>query len=299
MLKVLIVGGTGLIGQYISEQLSSQYDIHILSRKKRDNNGVIKYLQWNPEIDMIDPLALDCEIIINLSGEGITTERWTDERKKLLIDSRVKPLAFLENKLAAAQKSPQLFIGASAIGYYGDQGTKSLDENSPSGQGFLSECSLAWEKASVEVGALAQRFVIMRIGIVLSTKGGALPELMMTSKLGVLSYFGDMIYSWIHIHDIYGIIAKSIEDNRYQGIINAVSPHPIENKKMVETIADSLGGRLVIPAPQFAIKLALGERSDVVLYSTSVQPTRLKNLGYSFHFPDLRPALDNLLSNKI
>jgi uncharacterized protein len=299
MLKVLIVGGSGLIGKYVGQQLSNQYDIYVLSRQKRNSTDQIKYLQWNPDMDMIDPAALDCEVIINLSGEGIAAERWTDERKKLLIDSRVKPLAFLKNKLAAANKKPQLFIGASAIGYYGDQGTKSLDENSPSGQGFLSECSLAWEKASAEVGALAQRFVIMRIGIVLSTKGGALPELMMTSKLGVLSYFGKMIYSWVHIHDIYGIIEKSIEDVRYQGIINAVSPNPIENKKMVETIADSLGGRLVIPAPSFAIKLALGERSDVVLYSTSVQPARLKNLGYNFHFPDLRPALDNLLSNKI
>jgi uncharacterized protein len=295
MLKVLIVGGTGLIGQYISEHLAKKNDIYILSRQKRNNTDRIKYLQWNPETDFIDQLALDCEIIINLSGEGIATERWTDERKKLLIDSRVKPLNFLKNKLVKAQKSPQLFIGASAIGYYGNQGTKSLDESSPSGDGFLSECSLAWEKASLDVGALAKRFVILRIGIVLSTKGGALPELIMTSKIGVLSYFGDMMYSWIHIHDIFGIIEKSIEDDRYQGVINAVSPLPIENKKLVETIADSLGGRLVIPAPSFAIKLALGERSDVVLYSTAVYPKKLISLGYTFHFPELLPALDNLL----
>lgn len=295
MLKVLIIGGTGLIGQYVSSQLSNQYDIYILSRQNRSNNDKIKYLQWNPEADEIDPLALDCEVIINLSGEGIAAERWTAERKKLLIDSRVKPLAFLKNKLTVFNKKPQLFIGASAIGYYGDQGTKCLDENASLGSGFLPECAHAWEKASMEVAALAHRYVILRIGIVLSTKGGALPELMMTSKIGLLSYFGNMIYSWIHIHDIYGIIANTIEDNRYQGVINVVSPQPVENKKMVEKIANCLGGRLVVPAPTFAIKLALGERSDVVLHSTCVQPKKLNTLGHVFHFPELESALDDLL----
>jgi uncharacterized protein len=294
MSKVLLIGGSGLIGSYVAKHLSAKHEVYILTRQNKVDTALIKYLHWDPINDVISEKALDCEIMINLAGENIAAKRWTTSRKKLLIDSRINPLQFLEKKLRAANKRPAIFIGASAIGYYGDQGDVSLDEGSPRGSGFLSECTVAWEKASLSLASIYNRSAILRIGIVLSTEGGALPELLMTSKFGMLTYFGDMYYAWIHIYDIFGIIDKAIDDDRYHGVINAVSPQPVRNKELVKTMAKALGGKLVIPAPKIAIKCLLGERSDVVLTSACVLPKKLLALNHDFHYGDLNLALADL-----
>jgi hypothetical protein len=299
MSKILIVGGSGLIGNYIAPLLSEKHEVIILSRKKRADDGKIKFMHWDPDNGYIEEEALNCDIIINLAGEGIAEKRWTAERKKSLVDSRVFPLGLIEKKLKELNKEPRLFIGAAAIGYYGHREDEVLTESSPLGQGFLAECSKLWEEASHRVGALCERYALMRIGIVLSSKGGALPELLMTSKLGFLSYFGAMYYSWIHIHDIYGIIDAIIKDEKYHGIINAVSPEPISNKSMVQKMATALGGKLTIPAPAFGIKLALGEMSDVVLNSTRVVPSFLHKQDYKFHFSDVEIATKDLIKRSV
>jgi uncharacterized protein len=301
MKKILIAGGTGLIGSHLINRLKDKYEVHILSRSKKNNEGSVIYHVWDIDKNYIDVEALKVDVIINLTGAGIAEKRWDMDRKKLLIDSRVKPLALIEKTLLENKLKPSLFIGASAIGFYGDRQDESLDENSKIGSGFLSDCSKVWEEASNKITPLVDRSIILRIGVVLSTKGGALPELMKTSPVGFLNYFGsgDMIYSWIHIDDLVSIITSSIENEKYSGILNAVSPTPLSNKEFTKSLGNALGNRLVFSAPIFALKLILGEMSAVVLYSSKVLPKRLVELNHKFQFQNITEAFKDLLLRKI
>jgi uncharacterized protein len=302
MKSILIIGGTGLLGKRISSLLSDKYEISILSRKLMSNTVSIKYFQWNPDNEEIDLNALSADVIINLAGEGIADKRWTADRKKALIDSRVKPAAFIARTLRQHNIRPKLYIGASAIGIYGDRSDEALTESSSDGQGFMVDCCRQWENASNEMLALVDRLLILRIGIVLTTQGGALPKLAMTSSLGVLNYFGNgaMYYSWIHIDDIVGIIETAIDNAEYSGVVNAVAPKALTNKKFMQVMAESMAWpKLVLPAPLFAIKLALGEMAAVVLNSNNVVPSKLNTLKYNYRFPRLLEALQDLQKRKV
>lgn len=300
MQSILIAGGSGLLGQRITELLSDIYEIRILSRKKRESKGNVHYYLWNPDSDEIDHHALTADVIINLAGEGIADKRWTDKRKKELVDSRVKPAALIARTLKQYNLRPKLYIGASAIGIYGDRGDEVLTETSQKGTGFMVDCCDQWETASSAMLPLTDRLLILRIGIVLSAKGGALPKLWMTAPLGVLNYFGsgDMYYSWIHIDDIVGIISAAIDNAQYNGVVNAVTPESMTNKNFMKTMAHSMAGpKIVLPAPTFAIKLALGEMSAVVLNSNRVIPTRLNEIGYKYKFGGLGQAIKSFLEH--
>ncbi len=290
MKSILIAGGSGLIGQRLVELLSPYYELKILSRKKHANTSNVKYFLWNTDTDEIDIEALKSDIIINLSGAGIADKRWTDIRKKELIDSRVKPANLIAEKLKKYNIQPKLYIGASAIGYYGDRADEVLIESSKIGKGFMAECCEAWENASAKVHPFVERFINLRIGIVLSKNGGALPKILMTTPLGLLNYFGDgsMYYSWIHIDDLCKIISDAIEDNHYRGTINAVSPTPLTNKDFVKNLSLSMPSKkLILPAPTFAIKLALGEMSAVVLNSNRVIPQKLIDVKHKFLYEEI------------
>jgi uncharacterized protein len=298
MQSILIAGGSGLLGQRITELLSDKYEIRILSRKKRESKGNVHYYQWNPDNNEIDHNALSADVIINLAGEGIADKRWTDKRKKDLVDSRVKPAALIAQSLKKYNLRPKLYIGASAIGIYGDRGDEVLTESSAKGTGFMVDCCDQWEAASSAMLPLTDRLLILRIGIVLSEKGGALPKLWMTAPLGVLNYFGngDMYYSWIHIDDIVGIVSAAIDNPQYHGIVNAVTQESLTNKNFMKVMAHTMTGpKVVLPAPTFAIKLALGEMSAVVLNSNRVAPTRLSEIGYVYKFAQLGGAIKSLL----
>jgi uncharacterized protein len=297
MKSILIAGGSGLIGRRLAEQLSDKYEVIILSRKKQKNEGTIKYLYWNPEVNEIDPEALKSNIIINLAGAGIADQRWTNSRKKELIKSRVVPATFIANQLKKNGLRPMLYIGASAIGFYGDRDDEVLTETSSMGQGFMAECCKQWEDASRKIEDYVERFIILRIGVVLSKKGGALPKLLMTSPFGILNYFGDgkMYYSWIHIDDICGIVKSALEDSRYCGIINAVAPEPLQNKEFVNEINNGLiSSKIILPAPTFAIKIALGEMSAVVLSSSRVIPNQLQKWNHHFSYIAVTEAVKDL-----
>ncbi|HMP30804.1 MAG TPA: DUF1731 domain-containing protein, partial [Saprospiraceae bacterium] len=174
---------------------------------------------------------------------------------------------------------------ASAIGYYGDRKAEILDENSKSGKGFLSECSILWEDSSKLLEGFSQTMNILRIGIVLSTKDGALPKMLMTKSVGMLNYFGNgkQYYSWIHIDDLVKIFIEILAKRLPSGIINAVALTPITNKNMMYQIAEKLGGiPLVMSAPEFAIRLGLGEMADVVLNSNRVIPRFLEQNSFQW-----------------
>lgn len=298
MKTILIAGGTGLIGTNILQTIDPlKYRIKILTRNPKPTNGNVSYHKWDVDKKEIDPAALDADHLINLTGAGIADKRWTHERKKLLIDSRVNSTLLIKNAMQDAGKSFDTAVSASAIGYYGDRGAKLLDENTGAGNGFMSTCCKLWEDASGQLEVVSQTNKILRVGVVLSKSGGALPKMLLTKSIGLYNYFGDgsQFYSWIHIDDISRAFIHLIEHPHHKKIYNGVSPSPITNKVFAQTIRDTIGFGVVIPAPRFALRLTLGEMANVVLNSNKVTPTNLLDAGFDYKFSDLSEAINDLL----
>jgi uncharacterized protein (TIGR01777 family) len=299
---ICIAGGTGLVGSRLIEILSDKYDFNLLSRSPGKNTANIRYFQWDIDNLTIDEKALDCDHIINLTGAGIADKRWTESRKRLLISSRVNSNKTLVKAMSTSGRKYKSVSCASAIGYYGERGNEILTENSKNGVGFLSECSVLWEESAKDLTPFTDHFSILRIGVVLSVKDGALPKMLMTKNVGILSYFGNgnQYYSWIHIDDLVSIFEKLADHVLPSGIINAVAPEPLSNKNMMHSIASALGGiPLVIPAPAFGLRMALGEMADVVLNSTRVIPKFLTDHQFEWKFRDVGQAVVDLIKREI
>ncbi|MBK7008620.1 MAG: TIGR01777 family protein [Saprospiraceae bacterium] len=301
MKTVFIAGGTGLIGKRLSQLLSGDFQVYILSRRPLPENGNIKSLVWKPEEGVIEAGSLKPDIIINLAGTGIADQRWSAKRKNEIIQSRTQATLCINTWLQTINHVPDIYLGASAIGYYGDRAMELLDEKSSPGSGFLSTSVKLWESAHSTISA--KKKAIIRIGVVLSTRGGALPKMLMTVKwLRLLSYFGSgqQMVSWIHIDDLCQVFLKTIQQDRLSGIINAVSPQPVDNKTMTRQIAEVLPFfTWTAPAPAFLLKMVLGEMSHVVLDSARVFPVVLLENGFDFKFPSFKEAFKDLWSHKI
>ncbi len=303
MKTVLIAGGSGLVGQRLSELLTEKnYKVILLSRRKNLQAKFPTY-QWNLEEGTIDSDAIEqADYIINLAGAGVADKRWSSKRKRAIIESRVKSNELLALKIKKS-KNIKAFLGAAAIGYYGNRGDQLMKESDkPGDHGFLPESCIAWEKALEKVSATNIRTVIIRIGVVLSTKGGALEKMLLPAKFGLGSYFGNgsQYFSWIHIDDICQMFISGIEQENWNGVFNGVAPNPVTNKDMTASI-NKVSSRfgVLLPVPEFALRLAMGEMADVVLDSTRVSAEKVLKHSFSFQFPDLEPALKNLLDNKI
>lgn len=301
MKTVFIAGGTGLIGKRLSQLLSGDFQVYILSRRPLPENGNIKSLVWKPEEGVIEAGSLKPDIIINLAGTGIADQRWSAKRKNEIIQSRTQATLCINTWLQTINHVPDIYLGASAIGYYGDRAMELLDEKSSPGSGFLSTSVKLWESAHSTISA--KKKAIIRIGVVLSTRGGALPKMLMTVKwLRLLGYFGSgqQMVSWIHIDDLCQVFLKTIQQDRLSGLINAVSPQPVDNKTMTRQIAEVLPFfTWTAPAPAFLLKMVLGEMSHVVLDSARVFPVVLLENGFDFKFPSFKEAFNDLWSHKI
>ncbi len=300
MRTVLITGGTGLIGSRLSELLTEKgYKVIHLSRSENLNATFPAY-QWNIKKEEIDETALQqADYIITLAGAGIADKRWTAARKQLIIDSRVNGIQLIGKKLKELNLTPKAIIGASAVGYYGNSGAELVDESASAGDGFLSESVVAWEKAYDDLNGLNTRIGRVRVGIVLSPKGGALQKMLPTYKAGFGTYFGDgsQIYSWIHLDDVCRVFIHLLEQEQLSGTFNAVAPHPVSNKQLAKDIATAKDmNEVVFPAPEFAMKLALGEMAAVVLDGSNVSAQKVLDAGFEFKFPELIPALKDLLN---
>ncbi len=303
MSTVLIAGGTGLIGSRLRVLLKERnHEVLILSRKKR-KDADYQYFQWDIDQQFIEEEAIQkADYIINLAGAGIADGLWTKSRKQLIINSRVKTNNLL---LAYSQKvkTPKAFVAASAIGFYGEQGDQLVDENSaPPTDGFLSTSTQAWEKSIDNIAKTGIRTVKIRIGIVLSKQGGALAKMLPSFKVGIGTYFGDgsQYYSWIHIDDLCRIFIQAIENEQLAGTYNGVAPHPVTNKVLTKSIKQALSSSaLIVPAPSIALRLAMGEMADVVLTSTRVSADKILETGFNFQFPEIIPALKDIIDRKI
>lgn len=296
-MNILITGGTGLVGKKLSNLLLSKgHEVRVLSRSKRENDGV-KYYQWNLKAGSIEKDALkNVDCLVHLVGAGIVDEKWTDERKQLIIDSRVEPLKLLAKEFNALGQKPSSIISASAIGIFGfGRGEEKLDENSSFGNDYLAKVTKLWENAVVDFAKeMSTREARIRIGIVLDKNEGALPKLALPVKFGVGSALGDgkQWTSWIHINDLVNIFAEAIEKESFQGAYNAVAPNPARNKEFTQIVAKVLKRPLWAPnVPAFVLRIILGERARLVLEGTYVENKRLSDAGFEYKFTELEEAV--------
>jgi uncharacterized protein len=299
MKNILIAGGTGLIGTKLSHLLrGAGYTVTHLSRRA-DTNAEFPSFAWQPEKGIYDKKAFDkIDAIINLAGAGIVDKRWTNARKRTIIESRTSSNVLIAGFLQKEQHAIKAYISASAIGFYSDRGNTLMTEKDKAGKGFLAESTIAWENAIDEVRKTGIRTVALRIGIVLSTEGGALPEMLKSFHVRTAVYFGDgaQYISWIHIDDVCRMFQFALEKADMAGVFNAVAPKPMTNYAFTEAMIEAKGGGyLKVPAPSFALRIALGEMADTVLGSTNVSSQQIENQGFEFIYRDAAGALKDLL----
>ncbi len=298
--RVLITGGSGLIGSHLTRVLLAQgYEVVHIGRKER-KDGVPAFT-WNIEQEYFDVRALSgVETIIHLAGAGIADKPWTKKRKQEIRESRTRSTALLYKTLKNNPHQVNAVICASAIGYYGFGGhDEVLDENSTPGSDFLAEVVKAWEAEADKIAELGLRVVKIRIGIVLSAGGGALKQISKPVRWGVGAPLGKgtQMMSWIHIEDLCQMFLFAIENESVQGVYNGVSPHPVSNRELTYAIAEAHGRKIWLPpVPEFVLRLLLGEMADLVLKGSLVSARKIMDAGFSFRFPEIRQAVKNLLT---
>mgnify|MGYP002853372912 CR=1 FL=1 len=297
-MKVAITGATGLIGSALTPFLQSGgHSVVPLRRLGGDVQAGTS--GWDPATGDITPDASEgLDAVVHLAGENIASGRWNEARKARIRDSRVGPTRRLAEALARQNPKLKTLVVASAIGYYGDRGTERLNEDSPSGPGFLPEVSEAWE-ASTEVAREAGiRVVHLRIGIVLSPAGGALGQMLLPFKMGVGGKIGsgNQYMSWVALDDVLGAVTHVLNTEDLSGPVNVVAPNAVTNTEFTKTLGKVLGRPTVFPVPQFAARLVFGEMADALLLaSTNVEPKRLQDSSFRFGYPTLEAALRHVL----
>jgi len=296
MNTILISGGTGLIGRRLSYLLKAKgYKIHLLSRECNPKNLFPTFL-WNINQYTIDDSAFNgVSHIIHLTGAGVANKRWTNKRKNEILDSRVASTNLLYDTVKRLEVPLKSFVAASATGYYGSTTTnKIFKETNKPGNNFLSKVCELWEKAINQFEHLKIRTVILRTGIVLSNEGGALKK--MTTPVITSIGNGKQFMPWIHIDDLCELYIKGIEDNKFQGVYNAVSTEHITNFSFSKVLS-KIVKKPFIPfmAPKVLLKIALGEMSSIILNGNRVSAEKIKQAGFKFKFENLNKALKNLL----
>lgn len=295
----LITGGSGLVGQRLTELLLAQgHAVRHLSRSKK-SGGQVESFVWNVEDDHVDPEALaGVDVIVHLAGAGIADARWTEARKKELVDSRVETLNLLKRHLAATTHTVTTLISASAQGYYEPNRGRVLSEDDVADEGWMGQLCVAWEDAALSWSELGIRVVINRIGLVLSNRGGVLEALVgpIEKRLSPVFGSGSQVYSWIHVDDLCRMIMFEAASVEMQGVFNAVAPRRVNQREFSTAIATQLGKPvLTLRAPKFLLNAALGERAAVVVDSYDLSPDRVQQAGYDFEYATVDQALAALI----
>ncbi len=296
-MNVLVTGATGLVGSTIVPFLTTGG--HQVLRLVRQSTGRDDEVVWNPDAGTIDSKKLNgLDAVVHLAGENIASGRWTAAKKARIRDSRINGTGLLCQTLAQLTKPPKVLVCASAIGYYGDRGDQEMFESSSPGTSFLCDVCRDWEHATDSARLAGIRVVNLRIGVVLTPRGGALEKMLLPFKLcaGGNVGHGRQYWSWIAIDDVVGAIHHALTTGGLFGPVNAVAPEPVTNAVFTKTLGRVLRRPTIIPMPAFAAKLALGEMADeLLLASTRVIPRRLTETGYQFRCPTLEVALRHVL----
>jgi len=298
--RILISGASGLVGTAATVALRAEGHAvaHFVRPGASADAGDVR---WDPAAGTVDRDAMEgADAIIHLAGAGIGDGRWTEARKKVLRSSRVDSTRILVDAMATLRRKPRAFLAASATGYYGNRGDELLTESSANGSGFLAALARDWEAEASRADALGVRTVLLRFGVVLSLRGGALPRMLTPFKLGLGGRLGsgEQWMSWIALEDVMGVTRAALNDERFSGPVNLVAPNPARNVEFTRVLARVLRRPAILPAPVFALRLALGREmaDELLLASQRVQPQKLLASGYAFRLPELEPALRSALA---
>lgn len=298
MKSILLTGGSGLLGRHLTKALLAKgYTVSHLSRKA-GNDAKVKTFVWDISKGIIDEHCIDgVDTIVHLAGSGIAEKRWTDARKKDLIDSRVKSIELVYDLLKRKQHQVTSVISASGIGYYSNRGDELMFEsNAPTGD-FISQCCVLWEAAVDEGEKLSLRVLKFRTGVVLDKDGGALPTLAKPIELFIGSPIGSgkQWIPWIHWQDVVDMYLLGIKNKDLSGVYNMVAPNPVTNKQLTEAVAKQLHKPLWAPnVPGFVLKILLGEMGSIVLGSTKVSAQKIEDIGFKFKYADIDTALTEI-----
>lgn len=283
------------MGRALQPRLAAKgYEMLLASRSEPKDES---HIRWTIEDGFADPERLEgLDAVIHLAGENVSGLRWTDEKKKAILDSRVLGTRNVVEAISKLKEKPRTFIASSAIGFYGERGDEEVNESSAAGTGFLPDVCKAWEAESRRAEDAGIRTVLLRTGIVLSKDGGALGTMLLPFKMGVGGVVGSgkQWMSWISLEDEMAVIEYCLENENIRGAINAVGPNPVTNEQFTKTLGDVLYRPTFLPLPEFAVSMLFGEMGDALLLaSTKVLPKRLEELGFEFKHPDLKDAIES------
>ena len=292
--KIVITGGTGFLGERLDAALRDRGDdVRVVTRGTTPDT-------WDPAAGRLDPGHLEgADAVVNLNGVGIGDKRWTDARKKLIVESRTDPTGLLASTMATMDSPPGVFVSASAIGYYGDTGDEVVDEDSPAGNDFHAEICVKWEAAATPAAAAGIRVVHPRTGLVLSSDGGLLDPMTPLFKFGIGGKLGDgkQWWSWISMRDEIRALMYLI-DSDLSGPVNLVAPNPVRNGEFTKAFGEVLRRPSVVPVPKFALDIRLGkEMAESLGYgSLRVASKKLQDSGFEFTSNTVREALEDEFS---
>lgn len=301
-MKVILSGGTGLVGRELGKALVKEgYEVIALTRNPEKSLEKTPYphkpIKWDGEKDVLDAQVFEgVDAVIHLAGVGIADERWTESFKKRLEDSRILAT---ENLLKKAPKSLKVFVGASAIGYY-PESDQPMREDHTVADNFFGQLCKRWEDSAYKcLDSKATRIAHIRTGVVLAPKGGALEQMITPLKTGLAGPLasGQQVMSWIDIEDIVGIYMHALKNDKAMGAINGVAPSPVTNKKLTQIIGKLICRPVLIPAPKFALRIVLGEVAKYLVMSQNVSAQKIMSLGYKFKFPTVEKSLEKNIGN--
>jgi len=297
-MRILITGASGLIGNALTKHFDEKgHELLLASRGEPKSD---REIEWTVDDGFAEPERLEgLDAVIHLAGESVSALRWTDEKKAAIRNSRVDGTRSVVDALSRLRSRPKTFISGSAVGFYGDRDDEILTESSVAGDNFLAQTSREWEAESRRAEDAGIRTVLLRTGIVLSKDGGALATMLLPFKMGVGGVVGDgkQWMSWISLADEVLAIEFVLEHEEIRGAVNLTSPNPVTNQEFTSVLGEVLYRPTFIPLPEFAVSMLLGEMGDeLLLSSTRVEPKRLIDAGFTFEYPDLKPALEHALA---
>lgn len=300
-MRVVITGGSGLIGRALTRSLAGDgHEVVVLSRRPEavtDLPPGARAEGWDGESAAGWGALVEGAAVVHLAGEGIATGRWTAAKKRRIRDSRIKSSRAVAQAIEEAGEKPRVLLQGSAVGCYGPRGNQEVTEDQPPGEGFLAEVCAEWEAATAGVEALGVRRPILRTGVVLSTEGGALPKMLLPFRLFVGGPVGsgEQYFPWIHMDDEVGAIRFLMDEDGASGPYNLTAPNPLTNRAFSRVLGRVLHRPSALPAPAFVLRLALGEMADMLLTGQRAVPQRLQLAGYSFRYRQAEEALRSLL----
>ena len=301
MKRILVTGGTGLVGKRFASKFKN---VLVTTRNPDaarqklggDIAGAISWPDTSQTVDLNSHQPIHA--VVNLMGESVAQGRWTADKKKRIYKSRITGTKNLIESLRSLPEKPEVLVSASAVGYYGDTGDYEVNETQPAASDFLAETCKDWEQAASAAEEIGIRLCILRIGIVMARKGGALAEMLPVFRKGLGGRLGSgrQYFPWIHIDDLVSLINWAIDNQSASGVYNAVAPNPVTNREFTRQLATTLGRPAFLPVPKFAIRLALGEFADSLFHSQRVVPAAALRDGFEFQFNELDECLTNLLA---